>query len=107
LTCASSNRRRARSTYSVNVSKTDLSTLIRRKIDTCYTSHTFESEIPNLEFAPTALELNLETVTPIFVAACAWDCTNHPHHTLAVNHLALIANLSDGSPNFMFNTDYL
>src|SRR5690349_19674386 len=25
---------------------------------------------------------------------------DHTHHTLSVNHLALIANLSDGSPDF-------
>jgi len=33
---------------------------------------------------------------------------NHAHDSLAVNHLALVANLSDGSPNLHFETtDYL
>src|SRR6058998_2730067 len=36
------NRRRTRSSNSVYVRKTDLSALIRRKIDTCYTSHLFD-----------------------------------------------------------------
>jgi len=32
---------------------------------------------------------------------------NHTHHALAVNHLALIANFSDGSPNFHVTIIYL
>ena len=31
-----------------------------------------------------------------------WISADHSHHTLAVNHLALVTNLSDGSTYFHF-----
>src|SRR6185437_2278901 len=40
--CFIENRGRPRSANAVNICKTDLSALIRRKIYTCYTSHAFE-----------------------------------------------------------------
>src|SRR6266851_4530930 len=72
------DRRGTRSADSVNVSKADLCTLIRRKIDTGDTSHSFSLFLPLFVFRVRA---------------------DYAHHALAVNHLALITNLSYRRPH--------
>src|SRR5712691_9384803 len=93
------NRVRARAANTVDICKSDLSSLIRRKIDASYTCHCFLFSnrywIPDLRLKAKlsrkpaiAIKNNLSLTLLMFGVDA-----NHPHHSFAVDDLALVAHL--------------
>src|SRR5208282_6330277 len=94
-TFAASRMRRARIADAVNVSERDIRVLVARKIDACNTCHDPSLEllfsVLSRQFSATATAEPALPLTLFVFRVFA----NHPHYSLAVDDLALVANLLD------------
>src|SRR5262245_37507612 len=92
-----------RTADAIDIGKSDLDSLIWRKIYTCYTCHSEQPSRNNFELRN--FELRISTLA-LFVFRID---TNHAHDTFTMHDFALVTDFSYGSSNFhnaLFNSKF-